>query len=206
MVYTVAITGGIGSGKTTVANKFAQLGITVIDADIIARTVVKPEKNALKSIVQHFGPSMLLSDGTLNRRALRERIFASPQEKAWLNALLHPLIHQETQDQIARATSDYVLWVVPLLVENQLHKKADRVLVVDVEPDVQIIRTMQRDNVSRKHAEQIIAAQASRETRLAIADDVIDNSGRPDAVDGEVKRLHQRYLQLAAKAAQQENQ
>lgn len=206
MVYTVAITGGIGSGKTTVANKFAQLGITVIDADIIARTVVKPEKNALKSIVQHFGPSMLLSDGTLNRRALRERIFASPQEKAWLNALLHPLIHQETQDQITRATSDYVLWVVPLLVENQLHKKADRVLVVDVEPDVQIIRTMQRDNVSRKHAEQIIAAQASRETRLAIADDVIDNSGRPDAVDGEVKRLHQRYLQLAAKAAQQENQ
>ncbi|WP_313083197.1 dephospho-CoA kinase, partial [Atlantibacter sp.] len=158
MVYTVAITGGIGSGKTTVADKFAQLGITIIDADIIARNVVEPEKPALKSIVQHFGPAMLLPDGTLNRRELRERIFANPQEKAWLNALLHPLIHQETQDQMARAASDYVLWVVPLLVENQLHKKADRVLVVDVNPETQIIRTMQRDNVSRTHAEQIIAA------------------------------------------------
>jgi len=206
MVYTVAITGGIGSGKTTVANKFAQLGITVIDADIIARSVVEPQKPALKSIAQHFGPTILLPDGTLNRRELRERIFADPQEKAWLNALLHPLIHQATQDEIAGATSKYVLWVVPLLVENQLHKKADRVLVVDVPPETQIIRTMQRDNVSRKHAEQIIAAQASRESRLAIADDVIDNSGRSDAVDAEVKRLHQRYLQLAAQAVQQENQ
>ncbi len=206
MVYTVAITGGIGSGKTTFANKFAQLGITVIDADIIARSVVEPQKPALKSIAQHFGPTILLPDGTLNRRELRERIFADPQEKAWLNALLHPLIHQATQDEIAGATSEYVLWVVPLLVENQLHKKADRVLVVDVPPETQIIRTMQRDNVSRKHAEQIIAAQASRESRLAIADDVIDNSGRSDAVDAEVKRLHQRYLQLAAQAVQQENQ
>ena len=206
MVYTVAITGGIGSGKTTVANKFAQLGITIIDADIIARNVVEPEKPALKSIVQHFGPAMLLPDGTLNRRELRERIFANPPEKAWLNALLHPLIHQETQDQMARATSDYVLWVVPLLVENQLHKKADRVLVVDVDPETQIIRTMQRDNVSRTHAEQIIAAQVSREARLAVADDVIDNSGRPDVVDAEVKHLHQRYMQLAAQAVQQENQ
>jgi len=206
MVYTVAITGGIGSGKTTVANKFAQLGITVIDADIIARSVVEPQKPALKSIAQHFGPTILLPDGTLNRRELRERIFADPQEKAWLNALLHPLIHQATQDEIAGATSEYVLWVVPLLVENQLHKKADRVLVVDVDPETQKIRTMQRDNVSRTHAEQIIAAQVSREARLAVADDVIDNSGRPDAVDAEVKRLHQRYLQLAAQAVQQENQ
>lgn len=206
MVYTVAITGGIGSGKTTVADKFAQLGITVIDADIIARNVVEPEKPALNAIAQHFGPAILLPDGTLNRRELRERIFADPQEKAWLNALLHPLIHQATQDEIAKATSEYVLWVVPLLVENQLHKKADRVLVVDVPPETQIIRTMQRDNVSRIHAEQIIAAQANRESRLAIADDVIDNSGRSEAVDAEVKRLHQHYLQLAAQAVQQENQ
>lgn len=205
MVYTVAITGGIGSGKTTVANRFAQLGIAIVDADIIARNVVEPEKPALKSIVQRFGPTMLLPDGTLNRRELRERIFADPQEKAWLNALLHPLIHQETQDEMARATSDYVLWVVPLLVENHLHLKADRVLVVDVPLETQIMRTMQRDNVSRIHAEQIIAAQASRESRLAVADDVIDNSGRSEAVNAEVKRLHQRYLQLAAQAVQQEN-
>lgn len=205
MVYTVAITGGIGSGKTTVANRFAQLGIAIVDADIIARNVVEPEKPALKSIVQRFGPTMLLPDGTLNRRELRERIFADPQEKAWLNALLHPLIHQETQDEMARATSDYVLWVVPLLVENHLHLKADRVLVVDVPLETQIMRTVQRDNVSRIHAEQIIAAQASRESRLAVADDVIDNSGRSEAVNAEVKRLHQRYLQLAAQAVQQEN-
>ncbi|WP_165460424.1 dephospho-CoA kinase [Atlantibacter sp.] len=206
MVYTVAITGGIGSGKTTVANKFAQLGVAVIDADIIARNVVEPGKPALETIARHFGATMLLPDGTLNRRALRERIFANPEEKAWLNALLHPLIQRETQDEMARATSAYVLWVVPLLVENQLHHKADRVLVVDVEPETQIIRTMQRDNVSRPHAEQIIAAQVSREARLAIADDVIDNSGRSDAVDAQVKHLHQRYLQLAAQAVQQENQ
>lgn len=123
MRYTVALTGGIGSGKSTVANAFADLGINVIDADIIARQVVEPGRPALRAIAEHFGADMIAADGTLQRRALRERIFANPEEKNWLNALLHPLIQQETQHQIQQATSPYVLWVVPLLVENSLYKK-----------------------------------------------------------------------------------
>ena len=123
MRYIVALTGGIGSGKSTVANAFADLGINVIDADIIARQVVEPGAPALHAIADHFGANMIAADGTLQRRALRERIFANPEEKNWLNDLLHPLIQQETQHQIQQATSPYVLWVVPLLVENSLYKK-----------------------------------------------------------------------------------
>lgn len=134
MRYTVALTGGIGSGKSTVANAFADLGINVIDADIIARQVVEPGTPALKAIEEHFGSDVIAADGSLQRRILRERIFSNPEEKSWLNALLHPLIQQETQRQFQQATSPYLLWVVPLLVENSLYKKADRVLVMDVTP------------------------------------------------------------------------
>ena len=118
MGYTVALTGGIGSGKSTVADAFAQLGVKVIDADVIARQVVEPGTPALQAIVGHFGPQMIAPDGTLNRRLLREKIFAHVEEKAWLNALLHPLIQQETRRQMQAATSPYLLWVVPLLVET----------------------------------------------------------------------------------------
>ncbi|MEO3990024.1 dephospho-CoA kinase [Pseudocitrobacter cyperus] len=204
MGYTVALTGGIGSGKSTVADAFSHLGINVIDADILARQVVEPGTPALKAIAEHFGPQILTSDGALNRRLLRERIFATPDEKSWLNALLHPLIQRETQRQIQQATSPYVLWVVPLLVENNLASRADRVLVVDVTRDTQLLRTMQRDHVSREHAEHILAAQATREQRLAVADDVIDNNGTPEAIASDVARLHARYLELAAQAVSQE--
>ncbi|MGV7090707.1 dephospho-CoA kinase [Siccibacter turicensis] len=204
MAYTVALTGGVGSGKSTVADAFAHLGVTVIDADIIARQVVEPGTPALSVIIDRFGSGICLPDGTLNRRALREKIFARAEDKSWLNALLHPLIGQQTRQEIAQATSDYVLWVVPLLVENQLHKNADRILVVDVTPDTQLRRTMLRDNVPRELAEKMLAAQASREARLAIADDVIDNNGAPEAIVSDVARLHQRYLALAKQAEQQE--
>lgn len=204
MGYTVALTGGIGSGKSTVADAFSALGINIIDADVIARQVVEPGTPALKTIAEHFGHEMLNTDGTLNRRQLRERIFSRPEEKTWLNGLLHPIIHQETQRQIREATSPYVLWVVPLLVENRLSDKADRVLVVDVYPETQIQRTIMRDNVSREHAEQILSAQATREARLAAADDVIDNNGAPDAIASDVARLHAQYLKYAAQAVLQE--
>ncbi|MGU3524455.1 dephospho-CoA kinase [Enterobacteriaceae bacterium C23F] len=204
MGYTVALTGGIGSGKSTVANAFADLGTHVIDADIIARQVVEPGSTALQAIVTRYGAEMLLADGSLNRRQLRERIFTHADEKAWLNALLHPLIQQETQRQMQQATSPYVLWVVPLLVENKLWQKADRVLVVDVSEETQLKRTMQRDHVSEDHAKQILAAQATREQRLAVADDVIDNNGAPDAIALDVARLHARYLKLAHQADLQE--
>ncbi|MEL4867324.1 dephospho-CoA kinase [Pantoea agglomerans] len=204
MGYIVALTGGIGSGKSTVADAFARLGITIIDADIIARQVVEPNTPALKAIAEHFGQAIINADGTLNRRQLRECIFSDSAEKVWLNALLHPIIHQETQRQIAAASSPYVLWVVPLLVENQLQKKADRVLVIDVSPETQIQRTMMRDHVSREHAEQILAAQATRDQRLAVADDVIDNNGAPDAIASDVARLHAQYLTFAAQTVAQE--
>ena len=204
MRYTVALTGGIGSGKSTVAHAFARLGITIIDADIIARQVVEPNTPALNAIEAHFGRRVIQADGTLNRRQLRECIFSDSSEKAWLNALLHPIIHQETQRQIAAARSPYVLWVVPLLVENQLQHKADRTLVIDVSRETQIQRTMARDHVSREHAEQILAAQATREARLAVADDVIDNNGAPDAIASDVARLHAQYLTFAAQAVAQE--
>ncbi|AIR02871.1 dephospho-CoA kinase [Pluralibacter gergoviae] len=200
MTYTVALTGGIGSGKSTVANAFAASGVNVIDADIIAREVVEPGTPALGAIVEHFGPQMLLADGSLDRRRLREKIFSQPEEKQWLNALLHPQIQQETQRRMRQATSAYVLWVVPLLVENKLWTRADRVLVVDVSKETQLARTVARDGVSRQHAENILAAQATREARLAVADDVIDNNGSPDTLAGDVARLHQRYLTLAAQA------
>jgi len=204
MTYTVALTGGIGSGKSTVADAFFRLGIYVIDADILARQVVEPGTPALAAIAEYFGPQILTSEGALNRRALRERVFAHPDDKSWLNALLHPLIQQETQRQFAQATSPYVLWVVPLLVENKLYQRADRVLVVDVSRDTQLHRTMQRDQVSREHAENILAAQATREERLAVADDVINNNGTPDAIASDVARLHALYLKLASQAVSQE--
>ena len=204
MTYTVALTGGIGSGKSTVADAFSCLGINVIDADILARQVVEPGTPALAAITEHFGHHILTPEGALNRRELRERIFANPEEKAWLNALLHPLIQQETQRQLRQATSPYALWVVPLLLENKLYERADRVLVVDVSRETQLLRTMQRDNVSREHAENILAAQATREARLAVADDVINNNGTPDAIASDVARLHAHYLELAAQAVSQE--
>ncbi|EMF0924450.1 dephospho-CoA kinase [Klebsiella aerogenes] len=204
MGYTVALTGGIGSGKSTVADEFAHLGVTVIDADIIARQVVEPGTPALLAIAERFGPEMINDDGSLNRRRLRESIFAHSEDKAWLNALLHPLIQQETRRQMQASTSPYLLWVVPLLVENRLTDKADRVLVVDVPKETQIERTMRRDGVSREHAEHILAAQATREQRLAAADDVIENMGSADAVASHVARLHEKYLMLASQAASQE--
>lgn len=204
MGYTVALTGGIGSGKSTVADEFAHLGVTVIDADIIARQVVEPGTPALLAIAERFGPQMINDDGSLNRRRLRERIFAHSEDKAWLNALLHPLIQQETRRQMQASTSPYLLWVVPLLVENRLTDKADRILVVDVPKETQIERTIRRDGVSREHAEHILAAQATREQRLAAADDIIENMGSADAVASHVARLHDKYLMLASQAASQE--
>ncbi|WP_409158567.1 dephospho-CoA kinase [Pectobacterium sp. B2J-2] len=201
MTYIVALTGGIGSGKSTVADEFAKLGATIVDADIIARQVVEPGKPALDSIRVRFGDAILNTDGSLNRTALRQRIFSSSEEKQWLNSLLHPLIHQETQTQFQVASSPYILWVVPLLVENGLQQRAQRILVVDVDRDTQLERTLARDGISRQQAENILAAQATREQRLSYADDIIDNSRCPRELAPQVAELHRHYLALAASAA-----
>ncbi|HDX8595017.1 MULTISPECIES: dephospho-CoA kinase [unclassified Aeromonas] len=203
-MYVVAITGGIGSGKTTVANQFAELGIEVVDADIIAREVVEPGTPALAAIAAHFGANVIAPDGRLDRRQLRERVFTDPQAKGWLNALLHPLIRSEMQRQCAAARSPYCLLVVPLLVENRLTALANRVLVIDVDEATQIERTCRRDGVSREQAEAILAAQASRTERLAAADDVLDNqNGTPEAIKSRIFALHETYLAFASQQARQ---
>lgn len=198
MPYVVALTGGIGSGKTTIAEMFARLGVKIVDADIIARQVVEPGSPALSKIRIHFGPQAILPEGNLNRGWLRQHIFADPPSKQWLNGLLHPLIQQKTQQLINEITDDWCLWVVPLLAENGLQDRADRVLVVDIDEETQIRRTMARDNITRQQAADILTAQASRQSRLKIADDVIDNSGSPEEQQQVVAMLYQRYQLLAS--------
>lgn len=203
-MYVVAITGGIGSGKTTVANQFAALGIEVVDADLIAREVVEPGTPALTAIASHFGPCILDEQGRLDRRALRERIFSDPAAKSWLNALLHPIIRSEMLRQCAAANSPYCLLVVPLLVENRLTELADRVLVIDVDEATQIERTCRRDGVNREQAQAILASQASRSERLAMADDVLDNqSGTTETIRERILALHETYLAFASQQAPQ---
>ena len=203
-MYVVAITGGIGSGKTTVANQFATLGIEVVDADLIAREVVEPGTPALAAIASHFGPGILDEQGRLDRRALRERIFSEPAAKSWLNALLHPIIRSEMLRQCAATSSPYCLLVVPLLVENRLTELADRVLVIDVDDATQIERTCRRVGVNREKAQDILASHARRSERLAMADDVLDNqSGTTETIRERILALHETYLAFASQQAPQ---
>lgn len=190
----VGLTGGIGSGKTAVSDLFAKKGVTIVDADVIAREVVEPGQPALKEIIERFGSEMLLPDGSLNRRALREQVFNSNEDKDWLNELLHPAIRASMLRQTQQASSAYCILSVPLLVENGLNKVVDKVLVVDVDEQQQIMRTSSRDQQSKQQVEKIIAAQATREQRLAVADDVIDNNGPPSALIDQVEQLHLHYI------------
>ncbi|MFI3310363.1 dephospho-CoA kinase [Ewingella allii] len=204
MSYIVALTGGIGSGKSTVADSFARHGVSIVDADVIARQVVEPGQPALQALIDHFGNEIAHDDGSLNRGALRQKIFTHPEEKQWVNQLLHPLIHARTRELFAAATTPYLLWVVPLLVENGLHSVADRVLVVDVSEQTQLARTIQRDGISLQQAQSILSAQATRQQRLACADDIIDNNGGAETLEPRVASLHSRYLELAASATRQD--
>ncbi|WP_281545362.1 dephospho-CoA kinase [Grimontia sp. SpTr1] len=198
MAYVVGVTGGIGSGKTTVANLFAEKGIEVIDADVIARQVVEPGSEGLKAISEKFGASMLNDDGTLNRGALREHVFSHPEDKEWLNGLLHPKIRQEMITQTAQAKSPYCLLVIPLLVENGLQSLCQRVLVVDVSEATQVTRTTQRDQVPEEQVKNILAAQATRQQRLEAADDIIFNENDSKPLSEQIETLHHQYLALVA--------
>ncbi len=195
--FIVGLTGGIGSGKTTVANLFAAEGITLVDADIVARDVVAQGSKGLEAIVSHFGIEMLTPEGELDRAKLRQRIFSHPEEREWLNQLLHPMIRQEMLAQVEKATSAYVIMVVPLLFENGLDRLVNRTLVVDISPELQISRTTKRDNVDASQVNNIINSQLSRSEKLARADDIIDNQGEISTLKREVLALHQRYLQLS---------
>ena len=196
-MFVVGVTGGIGSGKTAVTNLFAELGVTIVDADIASRIIVEPGKPALQAIAAHFGAEMLLPDGTLNRAAMRARIFSNADDKRWLEQLTHPLIGQEIQRQIDDAKSPYAILVSPLLIEGNQHTFCHRILVVDAPEDTQLQRTIQRDNNDAEQVKRIIASQATRIQRLSRADDVIENTGTLDDLRYKVAALHEQYLQLA---------
>ncbi len=194
--WILGLTGGIGSGKSAAAQCFMELGVHLVDADNAARWVVEPGRPALAQIAEHFGASVLQADGTLNRSALRELIFKDPQQRFWLEGLLHPLIREEIRQYLARAESAYAILVSPLLVETSQHQMVQRVLVIDVPESLQIERTVLRDKTNEEQVRAILKAQATRDERLSRADDVIVNDRDPAWLKSEVERLHHFYLTL----------
>jgi dephospho-CoA kinase len=196
--FRVALTGGIASGKSTVADLFAALGVPVIDTDVIAREVVEPGQPALAQVVETFGPEVLGTDGRLDRRRLRERIFADPEAKRRLESILHPAIRAEMERQSRAAGGAYQVLVIPLLTEGKRRDHVDRVLLVDAPEELQIQRLIGRDGVSHEQAQASLNAQATRADRLAIADDVVRNTGRLDDLREVVTGLHAQYLRLTA--------
>ena len=194
--WILGLTGGIGSGKSAAAEHFAALGVHVVDADHAARWVVEPGRPALSQIAEHFGEQVLQADGQLNRGALRTLIFSEPEQRRWLEALLHPLIREEIANNLAQAQSPYAILVSPLLIESGQHTTTQRVLVIDVPQALQIQRTLKRDNTSEEQVHAILKAQASREDRLRHADDILTNDRDLEALKTEVERLHHFYLTL----------
>ncbi|WP_462146139.1 dephospho-CoA kinase [Pseudoalteromonas gelatinilytica] len=192
--WVLGLTGGIGSGKSAVSAMFEELGIQVVDADIVAREVVEPGSLGLKKIAEHFGDEILTSNGTLDRAKLRAIIFADESQKQWLNNLLHPLIRESMLSQLEQATSNYVILVAPLLFENGLEAYCNHTLLIDVPVDVQITRTTARDNVSVELAKQIIASQMSRVDKQQKAGDILDNNRPLEEVKTDVQKLHKKYL------------
>ncbi|KAA0014578.1 dephospho-CoA kinase [Billgrantia pellis] len=199
----VGVTGGIASGKSTVARAFAALGVPWVDADDVAREVVEPGEPALVEIAARFGQRALLANGSLNRRALREIVFADPSERLWLESVTHPRIRERIIAHLERLQSEgapYVLLVSPLLFESGQSEMVDRCLVIDVPESLQLARTAARDDVDDTQARAIVAAQMPRAERLARADDVIDNSGNEADLAVQVAELDRRYRRIAAKA------
>lgn len=194
--WILGLTGGIGSGKSAVAQHFVDLGVHLVDADHAARWVVEPGRPALDRIVEHFGGDVLQADGQLDRSALRARIFADSDERRWLEALLHPLIGQEIMAYLARAESPYAILVSPLLIESGQHRLTQRVLLVDAPEQLQIQRTIARDQSSAEQVQAILKAQASRSERLQHAHDVLVNDRDLHWLQAEVERLHNFYLTL----------
>lgn len=193
--FVIGLTGGIGSGKTTIANMFAEHAIDIIDADIIAREVVQKGTPALRAISEYFGANYLLDNGELNRALLRKTIFSNDNDKNWLNNLLHPLIRESIVTQATLAQSTYCIIVAPLLIENNLTALVDRVLVIDVHESTQLARTTTRDGNTSNQVQAIIDSQVSRTVRLEHADDVLNNnSSSLSEIRKAVESLHQTYL------------
>lgn len=190
----IGLTGGIGSGKSTVSKLFEELGIPVIDADVIAHQIVEPGQPALKQLVQAFGERFLNADGSLNRAELRERVFSDPAQKKRLEQLLHPIIYRKIEVEIDKLNSPYCILSIPLLLETKMTSFVDRVLVIDCPIETQIERVKKRDGFSTERIRSIIASQVSRDERLSCADDIIDNSKQAAQLAEQVKKLHNLYL------------
>jgi len=201
MPFTVCLTGGIGSGKSTVGREFEALGIAAVDTDALAHALTAPHGAAIAAIRAEFGDRYLTHEGALDRKAMRELVFADPGARRRLEAILHPMIRAESERLVAAATSPYVIMMIPLLVESgRPRERCRRVLVVDCAEAEQVRRVMERSHLGRAEVEAIIASQATRAARLAVADDVIDNSGDPASLQERVAALHRAYLALAAAA------
>lgn len=195
--FTVALTGGIASGKSAVSDRFAALGAEVIDADLVSRELVAPNGAALGEIVDVFGRDVLAADGSLDRRMMRELVFADDSRRRTLESILHPRVRDVLRERAHARADGYAMLVIPLLVESGHYGWVDRVLAVDVARAVQRARLVARDGITPQLADAMLDAQASREQRLAIADDVIANDGTLADLDARVRPLHQRYLALA---------
>ena len=192
----IGLTGGIGSGKSVASDKFASLGITVVDADVASRTVVEPGMPALKEIESHFGSEIIAGDGQLDRTKLREIIASDAEERKWLESVLHPRIGEQITKEISESSSPYTIFVAPLLLETNSDNMCSRVLVVDVAEEVQIQRTIKRDQMLGEQIEKIVAAQMSRKERLEKADDVLENAGTIRELQDQVEELHHKYLEM----------
>lgn len=193
----IGLTGGIGSGKSTVAASFGRRGVPVIDADAVARQVVEPGQPALAAIAEAFGGAMLDAEGALDRAALRARVFERPAERGRLEGIVHPRIREAIRHELAHLDAPYAVVEIPLLVETGQHDLIDRVLVVEAPRETRIARAMARDGTDRADIERILAAQASPDARRAAADDIIDNAGEVADLEAAVAALHARYLRIA---------
>lgn len=192
----VGLTGGVGSGKSTVATLFAKHGVPIIDADVVAREVTAPDTQDFAKIVKHFGAGIVLPDGTLNRGQLRQLIFKDPKQRLWLEKLLHPSIRTEMQKKLNEINAPYCIAVIPLLLEVEFYYFINRILVVDAPEAEQIRRVMQRDSATKSDVEAILDSQASRIDRRSKAHDIITNDGKLEDLNAQVDKLHETYTQL----------
>lgn len=201
--YIIAVTGGVAAGKSAVTRRFEALGIFVADADLAARAMVEPGSPGLAEVVEAFGPRVLAADGSLDRGAMRQRVFADADARRQLESIIHPRVRARLRSDCAAAPGAYAVAAIPLLAEGggrDAYPWLDRILLVDVPAALQRARLVQRDGIDAALADRMISAQASRGARLAIADDVIVNDDSVEALDGHVAALHRRYLQLAGSA------
>ena len=197
-MFTVALTGGIASGKSAVAELFSQHHITIIDTDIIARNCVLPNTTAYQNIIKHFGKTILQANGNINRALLKKIIFNDKSERLWLESLLHPLIQECVKVQVQQAKTAYCIIVIPLLAETHSADQYNRICVVDANEKIQEQRLLKRDNIDNQLAQAILKNQASRQQRLTIADDIITNNGSLDELKEQINKLHEKYLSLCS--------